>query len=181
MIRSFRAFFLGRAQRERVMLVIFALMLVGYAFSHFSDQVKRFWGESHHTSVELALQAQDLAARNDIMISAQKAAGQFDPARTLNAASLLATVTQLATDAGMVNVSGVPDQQEGASSGQFAVHTLHFTIPKTDWPSLLNFYVALRKLHPYIGIEQFNIGSSAGASAVNVDMRLSSVEIVRGM
>jgi hypothetical protein len=179
MIRSFRAFFLGRAQRERAMLVVFALMLVGFWFSHFSDQVKRFWDESRRTSADLAMQAQFLAARADIMASAQKAAGQFDPSSTLNAAGLLAAANQMATDAGILNTRGEPDQQD-ESTGQFAVHTVHFTIPKTDWPSLLNFYVALRKRHPYIGIDKFNIGSLAGAAAVNVDLTLSSVEVVRG-
>jgi hypothetical protein len=178
MIRSFRAFFLGRAQRERAMLVIFALMLIGFWFSHFSDQVGRFWTASRQTSSELAIQAQYLAARTEIMASAQKAAGQFDPSSTLNANGLLAAVTQMATDAGMANVRAESDPD--VSTGQFAVHTLHFTIPHTDWSSLLNFYVALRKRHPYIGIEQFTIGSSPGSAAVGVDIKLSSVEVVRG-
>jgi hypothetical protein len=179
MIRSFRAFFLGRAQRERVMLVLFALLLIGFWLSHFSDQVGRFWTASRQTSSELAIQSQYLAARTEIMASAQKAAGQFDPSLTLNANGLLAAANQMAVDAGMpmANVRG--ESEADVSTGQFAVHTVHFTIPRTDWSSLLNFYIALRKRHPYIGIEQFNIGSSPGSAAVNVDMKLSSVEVVR--
>lgn len=176
MIRTFRAFFLGRAPRERLMLVAFALLLVGYWFSHFSDQVGRCWSESRHTGGELALQAQYLAARADILASARKAAGQFDPASTLNAAGLLAAVTQMATDAGMANVRDEPDQD--VSTGQFAVHTLRFSA-RSDWSSVLNFYVALRRRHPYIGIEQFAITNFPGSTAVNLDLKLTSVEIVR--
>ena len=177
MIRSFRAFFLGRAQRERVMLVIFALMVVGFGFSHFSDQVGRFWTASRQTGSELGIQAQYLAARGDILASAQKAAGQFDAASTLNGPGLLAAATNMATDAGIENTRGEPDQD--VSTGQFAVHSLHFQIPKTDWSSLLNFYVALRKRHPYIGIEQCTIANNGGSAAVSVDLKLSSVEIVQ--
>jgi hypothetical protein len=173
MIRSFRAFFLGRAQRERVMLVAFALIVVGYGFSRFSDQAGRFWAESRHTGNELALQAQYLAARPAIMASAQKAAGQFDAAQTLNAAGLLAAVTQMATDAGMSAIRDEPDQD--VSTGQFAVHTLRFSA-RSDWPSVLNFYVALRKRHPYIGIDQFTLTNSPGSATVNVDLKLTAVE-----
>jgi hypothetical protein len=178
MIRSFRAFFLGRAQRERAMLVIFALILLAVWLSHFTGQVGRFWSETRATTSELGVQAQYLAARPAIMASAQKAASQFDAASTLNAAGLLAAATQMATDAGMTNVRGDPDPE--VSNGQFAVNSVHFTIPKTDWSSLLNFYVALRRRHPYIGIERFNIGSSPGSAAVNVDLVLSSVEVAHG-
>jgi hypothetical protein len=177
MIRSFRAFFLGRAQRERVMLVIFVLMLVGFGFSHFSAQVGRFWTASRQTSGELGIQAQYLAARGEILASAQKAAGQFDAASTLNGPGLLASAMAMATDAGIATPRGEPDQD--VSTGQFAVHTLHFQIPRTDWNSLLNFYVALRKRHPYIGIEQCTIGTVGGSAAVSVDLKLSSVEVVR--
>ena len=177
MIRSFRAFFLGRAQRERAMLVLFALMLVGLWFSHFSGRVGRFWTSSRQTSSELGIQAQYLAARSQIMASAQKAAGQFDPASTLNANGLLAVANQMAVDAGIANARG--ESEADVSTGQFAVHTVHFTVPRTDWSSLLNFYVALRKRHPYIGIEQFTIGSSPASAAVTVDLKLSSVEVVR--
>jgi hypothetical protein len=179
MIRSFRAFFLGRAQRERILLLAFALMAVGYWFSHFSDQVGRFWRESRRTGTELSLQAQYLAARPAIMASAQKAAGQFDASSTLNFAGLLAATEQMATDAGMANERGDPDPD--VSTGQFSVHTLRFVIPRTDWNSLLNFYVALRKRHPYIGIDRFTISSPPASTTVNVELVLSSVEIVRGV
>jgi len=179
MIRAFRAFFLGRAQRERVLLVAFAVILVAMWFSHFSDQVRRFYGESRYTGNELAVQAQYIAASPAILASAQKSASLFDASSTLNGAGLLAAVKQMADDAGMANGRG--DLDPDVTTGQFAVHTLHYQIPKTDWTSLLNFYVALRKRHPYIGIERFNVGSSPASTTVSVDLMLSSVEIVREM
>ena len=154
-------------------------MVVGYWFSHFSTQVGRFWREARQTGSELTLQTQYLGARATIMADAQKAAGQFDPSSTLNFAGLLAATEQMATDAGMANTRGDPDPD--VSTGQFSVHTLRFTIPRTDWNSLLNFYVALRKRHPYIGIDRFTVASPPATTTVNVELVLSSVEIVRGL
>ncbi len=175
MIRSFRAFFLGRLPREKILLAAFGAILVFLAFSRFSDQVGRFWRATRQTGNELALQAQWLANRKEILESAQKSASSFDAASTLNSAGLLAAVQQMAIDAGMSNTHG--DLDPDVSSGRFAVHTLQFNIPKTDWTSLTAFYVALRKRHPYIGIEQFDIRNPPNGT-LGASMKLSSVEIV---
>jgi hypothetical protein len=177
MIRSFRAFFLARAQREKILLVALVLIVVGVWLSHFTDRAGQFWHDSHRTRLELAEQAQYLANRQAIMDSAQQSASRFDASRTLNGAGLLAAVQQMAIDAGMSNVRG--DLEPDEASGQFAVHTLVFNMPKVDWSSLVSFYVALRARNPYISIEQFSITSPPGSPGHNVSMKLSSVEIER--
>ena len=60
-------------------------MVVGYWFSHFSNQVGRRHGtRATFVGNELTHQTQYLAARATIMADAQKAAAQFDPSSTLN-------------------------------------------------------------------------------------------------
>ena len=177
MIRTFRAFFLARAQREKILLVALVLIVVCVWLSHFADRAERAWHEHHQTRLELSQQAEWLANRQAIMDSAQQSASRFDASRTLNGAGLLATVQQMAIDAGMSNVR--EDLEPDESSGQFAVHTLQLTIPRTDWAALTSFYVALRSRNPYISIEQFSITSPPGTAGHNVALKVSSVEIER--
>lgn len=175
MTRSLRAFFLSRSFREEVLVVLFALILIGWWSSAYSDRAGQFLREVRHTSSELSTQTLYLTHRADIMAAAQQAASRFDAANTLNATELLTTVNNLAQDAGLADTQGEADADE--SNGQFSVHTLRFSIPHADWDSLTSFYLALEKKHPYIGIEQFTIQFDKNSKTHNVTMVLSSFEI----
>ena len=99
--------------------------------------------------------------------------------RTLDGTRLLAEMSAMAREAGLLNTSGGESQDVG--SGQFTIHTLEFNILKADWGSLKAFYVALQRRSPYIGIEQFQTTvDRANPALLNVNFRVSSVEIARG-
>jgi hypothetical protein len=175
MIRTFRAYYLGRSLREKVLLVGFALIGIGMWLSHFSGQVGAFWREARATSVQLDAQKQLLDNRVAIIASAEQAASKFDPGSTLNGIALTTAATNLAADAGLNNTHA--DEEPDVSNGQFAVHTLHFEIPKADWTALLNFSQALQKRHPYISIENFQILADKVGNTHTANMVLSSVQI----
>jgi len=177
MTRTFRAFYLGRSLREKVLLLCFALILIGVWLSHFCGQVVGFARQTHLINLQLAAQERLLADRDAISAAAEKAASRFDPSSTLNGIALTSTATNLATDAGLNNTRA--DEEPDVSNGQFAVHTVDFDIPKADWQSLQSFYLALQKRHPYISIEQFQILQDKASHTHTVNMKLSSVEIER--
>jgi hypothetical protein len=177
MIRTFRATYLARSLREKILIVCFALLLVGAWFSHFTDQMGAFWREARHTTSELTEQGMWLANRDTIEAAAQQAASKFDPSSTLSDIALTATATNLATDAGLSDIRA--DEEPDVSNGPFAVHTLHFEIPKADWQALQTFTLSIQKRHPYISIEQFQILGDKVSRTMTANMVLSSVEIAR--
>jgi hypothetical protein len=66
------------------------------------------------------------------------------------------------------------------SLGQFAVHTVPFTVNKVTWEALLPFYVNLQHKAPYITIESMSVqGITAAPGMLNVSIKISSVEVMR--
>ena len=170
MIATLRALFLARLLREKLLLVVFALSLGGRA--------GRLWREQKSTTLSLAQQTLWLSNRRNIEESATRAASRLDAARTLDGTRLVAEMTALANESGLRNTMSGEAQQE--SNGQFAVHTLQFTIQKADWDTLKSFYLALQQRSPYIGIEQFTLQSDrANPALLNAILKVSSVEIAR--
>ena len=65
-------------------------------------------------------------------------------------------------------------------SGEFAVHTVQFVLPRADFEALKKFYLALSQRSPYIGIEQCTLSAErANPAQLNASLTVSSVEIVR--
>ncbi|HEX3728199.1 MAG TPA: GspMb/PilO family protein [Opitutaceae bacterium] len=177
MIRALRAFFLGRSLREEIMVVAFILLIFGWWFSRFEARAAGFLHETKQTTSELNSQAQWLSNRTAIMAAAQESASRFDASRTLNSTALLTEAHNLASEAGLPTPSGDLDPDE--SNGQFSVHTLRFQIQRADWTSLQNFFLALEKRHPYIGVEQFDLRVDKASKTHGVQLILSSFEISR--
>jgi hypothetical protein len=168
MIRALRAFFLGRSLREEIMVVAFILLIFGWWFSRFEARAAGFLHETKQTTSELNSQAQWLS---------KESASRFDASRTLNSTALLTEAHNLASEAGLPTPSGDLDPDE--SNGQFSVHTLRFQIQRADWTSLQNFFLALEKRHPYIGVEQFDLRVDKASKTHGVQLILSSFEISR--
>src|SRR3954454_18608883 len=103
MIRSFRAFFLSRALREKLLLVAFVGIGVAWWGSAFSTRMGKFWRDKRTTTVRLAEQAQWIKSKSIIEEAARKTAASLDPTKTLNSNQLITTVAQLASDAGLKN------------------------------------------------------------------------------
>jgi predicted RNA polymerase sigma factor len=178
MIRTLRALFLGRLFREKLLLTGLAVIFALVWFSSLAGQAARFLRNVHGTTAALRDQTLWLSNRASIDTAAQTAASRLDASRTIDSIHLLSEVQAMATEAGLRNVN-IGDTQD-VSNGQFAVHTLMLTATKTDWATIIAFYVALRQRSPYIGIEQFGLLADKGnPSLLNANLRISSVEIVR--
>jgi predicted RNA polymerase sigma factor len=178
MIRTLRAFFLGRLLREKLLLVVFALLGVLMWLSSYSKRFGAFWREQHTTTVNLTDQQRWLDNRKALEVAAQKAAGRLDASQTLDGTRLLAAVNAIAAEAGLRNTSsnGATDQ----SNGEVSIHTLPYKINRADWEALKKFYLALSARSPYIGIERFVLNADrANPAQLNLDLTVTSVEINR--
>jgi hypothetical protein len=176
MIRAIRVFFLARFVREKLLLTGFAVLAAAIWLSSLAGRTGRLLREVRVTTSSLNEQALWMSNKAKIEAQAQAAAAQLDAARTLDATRLLAEVGAIAEEAGLKTYSsGEPQDQ---SNGQFSVHTLRFSVTRSDWDSIKNFYLGLQKRSPYIGIEQFSLQSDrANAALLNASIRISSVEI----
>jgi hypothetical protein len=178
MIRNLRAFFLSCLLREKVLMTAFVVMAAAVWMFSVTGRVSRFARATRVTTLSLEEQQLYLTNRSSIEAHAQAAAGKLDAVRTLDATRLLAEVSAIASDADLRNTtSGAP---KDVSSGQFSVHTLEFNVTKVDWATLKQFYLALSKRSPYIGIEQFSMqADKANPTLLNASFQISSVEIAR--
>ena len=179
MIATIRAFFLARLLREKVLLAGFVVLAAAVWLSSLAGRSARMVRTVKSTTLTLNEQQLWLSNRASIEASAQAAAGQLDPVRTLDATRLLAEVTAIANEAGLVKntTSGEP---RDVSSGHFAVHTLQFSVTKVDWGTLKQFYLLLGKRSPYIGIEQCRLQvDRANPTLLAASFQISSVEISR--
>lgn len=179
MIRTLRAFFLSRALREKLLLVAFVAIGLAWWGSTYTTRASTFWREQRATTSRLGEQQEWIRNKTRIEESAQRAAGQLDSTKTLNANQLVAAMQQIANDTGLKNfsLSGQPQTQPGT---QFALHTANFVASRADWESIQKFYGALQQRAPYIAVDQFNLSSNPNNQAqLTLGLRVESVEIVR--
>lgn len=180
MIQTFRAFFLGRALREKLLLLTFIGIAVLWWGSACMKRGTQFWREQRTTTEKLKFQDGVIHNRAGVELRAQQTAAQLDPTKTLDANQLAAAVQQLAQEAGLRNTyqGSSPTTQV---SGQFSIHSLGATIRGADWVTQVKpFYVALQKRAPYIAIEQLTLQAAAQNPAqLTLDLKVVSVEINR--
>ncbi|HEY1764480.1 MAG TPA: hypothetical protein VGF85_06125 [Opitutaceae bacterium] len=178
MIRTLRAYFLSRLMREQLLLAGIAVVAAAIWLSSLAGRTGRFVHAVRLTSFTLKDQTRWLSERKTIEASAQTAASHLDPVRTLDTTRLLAEVSAIATESGLKNTTSA--EGKPVSNGQFAVHTLQFSVTRADWGSLKQFYLALSKRSPYIGIEQCTLQvDRANQAMLSANFQISSVEIAR--
>jgi hypothetical protein len=179
MISALRAFFLSRALREKLLLVAFVGIGLSWWGSAFSKRLGRFWVEQRTTTARLSEQAEWIKNKASIEKTAAQTAQRLDPSRTLNGNQLATTIATLANDAGLKNATTAGNSQT-ARSGQFALHSVSYTIRNADWAALSTFYKAVQQRTPYIAVEQFILSAPANNEAQLVlGLKVASVEIVR--
>ena len=180
MIRSFRAFFLARALREKLLLVAFVGIGVAWWGSAYATRLGKFLEQKRTVTARLAEQRQWLTNKTSIEDAAKKTAALLDSAKTLNSNQLVAKVQQIANEAGLKNV-GTNAVQPTTRSGQFAIHSADYTIRNADWETLSKFYEALQRQAPYIAVEKFTLNSSqANDAQLTLVLKVVSFEIVQG-
>ena len=180
MIRTLKGLFLTRALREKLLLLVLLLIGVAYWFSSFLGRSAIFMSEQSHTTKSLADQARWIASRASVQKQAEKAAAGFRSDETLDATRLIAALQNIASASGLnnPNINGLQD----LSVEQFAVHPVQFTVTKVSFESLVSFVSTVQLRNPYIGIEQFQVmADKANPSVLNASMKISSVEITKGI
>jgi hypothetical protein len=178
MIASLRAFFLARAFREKVLLAGWFVLVAAVWASNLSGRAARFTRRVHQTTNSLNEQQLWLSNRVAIEAQAQAAAGKLDAVRTLDAPRLLAEVLAIADETGLK--SRTSGESKDSTLGQFSVHTIAFSVTKVDWGTLKDFYLALSKRSPYIGIEEYTMQvDRANPTLLSANFQISSVEISR--
>jgi hypothetical protein len=190
MIRTIRSFFLSRALREKLLLVVFVGIAVLWWGSSFVTRASGFW-QAQRTTVlrlreqaewiknELREQAEWIKNENTIKETAKKTASRLDPTKTLSGNQLVTTVSQLANEAGLKGLQTAGGTVT-TTSGQFAVHSQEFVIRNVEWETLGKFYEALQRRSPYISLERFTLTSAANnAAQLTLNLKVTSVEITR--
>jgi type II secretory pathway component PulM len=179
-MRSLRALFLRIKFSEKLLLIVFVLLIVGFWFTNFNRRAFSFTAQARSTTNQLKLQQQWLDNRASIEEAAKRTAARLDPAKTLDGSALNAVVVGLASEAGLPleRVRTSDPQQE--TTGQFNVHIRTVRIDRAEWSALKKFYLSLLTKSPYIGIEQCTlIPDRANPGLINVTLRVSAPEVVR--
>lgn len=173
-----RTWFMGKAAREKVLLVVFALGLALWWVSGVWERTQARLQEIRITSATLATQGQWLARKDQIQSAAHAALENLDSSRTYNAVRLSGELSTLAQQAGIANNLSSetrPTQQ----TAQFAVHSVSLQLRRVPFENLLKFYDLLSQRAPYISIARFKLGSADNAGAqLTASLDISSVEII---
>jgi hypothetical protein len=171
-----KAFFLSRAMREKVLLLLFAALALMIWAGRAVSRAQAVWEGAREARTEVATQRLWLANAPAIAAKAAAAKGRLDPARTLSATKLLGELSELAVQAGLkAEING---GQRTEQTDQFAFHTVQLNFRRADLGSLVSFYKELAKRSPYIGIENFSLEADrANPGQVNAGFRLVSAEL----
>ena len=176
-MRAFRAFFLSRLLREKVMLLLFVALGVAMWLTNFARRAEVSWRSLHALRSEFSEQKEWLANRTAIEAGAERAVKDLDPARTLDDTRLVSELSAMASDANLKFINDTPRTER---SEQFAIHTVQITLPRADWEAFKRFYLALERRSPYIGLEQLTLAADRlHPDQINASLKVSSVEIVR--
>ena len=174
---ALKRYFLSRLLREKLMLVLFVALGAVMWLANFSSRASRAFIEYRTTRNELAQQKEWLANRDTIENAAVQAVKNLDPAQTLDDTRLVGELQTLSRD---LNLKFLNDAPQTERTANFAIHTVQVTIPRGEWQVLYNFYAAVARRSPYIGITQFSLSADrSNRQLLNASMRISSVEIVR--
>ena len=177
-MKAFKAFFLSRLMREKALLLAFVGLFAAIWLFSYVGRAASFWRDYSRTSETLKTQRHVLASGPAIEAAAKKAIAQLDPTKTLNATSLLATITNLAKDAHLD--SGRSEDQNDDPGPQFIMHNLRFSVTKAQWMDLEGFYLKIQQRSPYIVLEQCTVQADrANASQLSAVFKLRSIEVVR--
>lgn len=170
-----KAFFLGRALREKVLLLAFTLLAVLIWTGRGLGRLQTFRAELHATLAEQSTQRLWLANAAAIEANAVRATKSLDPAKTINVTRLVGDLNALIGGAGLNADIG---SQRTERTNQFAFHSVQVNIRRADLASLVKFYTDLSARTPYIGLEQFTLAvDRANPGQLNASFRVVSVEL----
>ncbi len=169
-----KTWFQRRRLREQVLLLLFA-GLAGLIW--LTGAVGRLrHGVTDWRSARTGLAAQQLwlAQRPEIERRSAAAIRDLDPTRTYDVAKLVATITTLATGAGLTVAIDPPVTER---TPRFAYHTAKVTLRRASLPQLLRFQDELVRLAPYLNLEAVTLQTDRAAGALNATLQISASQI----
>ncbi len=167
-----KAFFLGRTLRERLLLLAFALIALGWWAPVALGRLGALRRDLKGFYVERETQQMWLSHRTEIETRAAAAGRTLDPAKTLDASQAFAELNRMT--AGLTAEIGA---QRTEQAGQFALHNVQVSIRRVDMKGLLGFYDQVNARAPYLGIEQCAISlDRANPGLLNTVFRIYSIE-----
>ena len=170
-----KRYFIGRALREKILLLAFLLMALIIWGSSLLGRGQTMFVGWRSAQAELETQRVWLANRDAIDAKASAATQSLEPTKTLNATRLVGELNALSGAAGLT--ADINSQRTDRTS-QFAFHTVQINFRKAELSSLLRFYSELSKRSPYIGLEQFSLAvDRANPNQLNVSFRAVSAEL----
>ncbi len=170
-----KAFFLGRALREKILLLTFTLLVLLIWVGRGLGRSRALWEGLRTARAELA--TQQVWQKNRVAIEARAAGAtqSLDPAKTINATRLLGELNTLATQAGLNADIG---SQRTERTDQFAFHSVQMNVRRADLATVLKFYTELSKRSPYIALEQCTLAvDRANPGQLNASFRVVAVEL----
>jgi hypothetical protein len=170
-----KAFFLGRALREKILLLAFTLLALLIWLGRGLGRGRALWDDLRATRAELAAQQVWLGNRVAIETRAAGAIKSLDPAKTINATRLLGELNTLAVQAGLNADIGA---QRTERTSQFAFHSVQVNVRRADLAALLKLYTELSRRSPYIALEQCTLAvDRANPGQLNASFRVVAVEL----
>jgi len=170
-----KAFFTTKTLRERVLMLVFLFIALVWWGSAAAGRVVRWQRELRAVIVERTEQDLWLGHRTEIAGQAAKAAQQLDPARTLDAAQLLAELNQFSS-----GLNAEIGAQRTERTDGFAMHSMQINLRRVDLGGLVRFYQQLSARAPYIGIEQCTLSvDRAAPGQLNASFRISAVQALK--
>ena len=167
-----KAFFLSRTLRERVLLLVFALIGLGWWGPAALGRLGSLRRELKEYQTDRETQQLWLSRRTEIEARAAAAARTLDPAKTLDASQAFAELTRMTSGLTAEIGSGRTQQSE-----QFALNNVQITIRRADMAGLLKFYEQLAARAPYLGIEQCVISADrTNPGQLSAVFRVYSIE-----
>ena len=172
-----RNWFQSRHRREQLLVTAFVIMAALIWLTSATGRLQTRWAGWRSTHADLGAQQLWLDRQKEIEASSVAAVRNLDPARTLDATKLVATVTSLASGAGLQPTIDPPVTQR---TPQFAYHNIKVTFRRANLPALLNFYDELAKQAPYLNLESIALQTDRAATgALNATLQISATQIVK--
>lgn len=167
-----KTFFQARSLRERVLLLIFALIGLGWWAPVTLGRLVGLRLDWNEYTKDRETHQLWLSRQSEIEERATAATRTLDPSKTLDASQAFAELNRMTS--GLTAEIG---SQRTQQSEQFALNNVQVTIRRVDMAGLLNFYEQLGARAPYLGIEQCSISADrANPGLVSAVFRVYSIE-----
>jgi len=170
-----KKWFQARQLREQIFMAVFLTLAALTWLTGGVSRLRHGYDDWRAVRADLSAQQLWLDRRQEIETQSAVAVRNLDPARTLDATRLVATVATLAKAAELSPAIDPPLTQQASV---FTHHQVKVSFSKASLPALLKFYDALVRQAPYLNLEQITVQADrADVRALSITLQLSAVQI----